>query len=151
MSATADLYEQDFYAWTMKNAELLRRRQLTEVDLEHLAEELESMGKSERRELMSRLTQLLLHLLKWRLQPALRTRSWLVSIQNQRIAIGKLLKDSPSLKAALEPFYAEAYADAVSLAEAETGIDRKDFPASCPFTLEQALSDRFLPGEHLPP
>lgn len=75
MNPSANLYEQDFYAWTMKNAQLLRQGKLTEIDVEHVAEELESMGRSERRELINRLMVLLAHLLKWQLQPSLRGKS----------------------------------------------------------------------------
>jgi hypothetical protein len=75
MEVIAD-YNKDFYAWLMKNADLLRQHKFNEVDIEHVAEELESMGKSEKRELTSRLTVLLAHLLKWKFQPALRSRSW---------------------------------------------------------------------------
>lgn len=145
MESKTEIYDQDFYAWTMKNAELIRQGKLSEIDAQHIAEELESMGKSERRELMSRMTQLLMHLLKWGYQPALRSRSWLVSIRNQHIQIRKLLQDSPSLQPQLEQTYTEAYRDAVSLAEAETGIDKAQFPFSCPFTLEQVLDEDFLP------
>jgi len=84
MEVIAD-YNKDFYAWLMKNADLLRQHKFNEVDIEHVAEELESMGKSEKRELTSRLTVLLAHLLKWKLQLILRSRSWKNTILTQRI------------------------------------------------------------------
>ena len=145
MSNTSGLYEQDFYAWATENARLIRQGRLADIDLEHVAEELDSMGRSERRELVSRMTQLLLHLLKWQFQPALRSKSWHLSIRNQRIEIDKLLGDSPSLKSRIEAAYEDAYGDAVSLAEIETGIDKSQFPPRCPFSLQQALDREFLP------
>ena len=91
-------YNKDFYAWLMKNASLLRQHKFSEVDIEHIAEELESMGKSEKRELTSRLTVLLAYLLKWKFQPALRSGSWKNTMLTQRIDILELLENSPSLK-----------------------------------------------------
>jgi len=90
-------YEADFQAWVMSNARLLREGKLTELDAEHIAEELESMGASERRELLYRLQVLLLHLLKYQYQPERRGKSWLLTINHQRTAIERLLEQSPSL------------------------------------------------------
>ena len=75
------LYDRDFYAWANEQASLLRKGDLSHADIEHIAEEIESMGKTEKRELISRLTVLLLHLLKWRFQPTLRGKSWRLSIE----------------------------------------------------------------------
>ncbi len=146
MKVIAD-YNKDFYAWLMKNADLLRQHKFNEVDIEHVAEELESMGKSERRELTSRLTVLLAHLLKWKFQPALRSRSWKNTILTQRIDIKELLEDSPSLHYELGERLAIAYEKARLSAEDETGIDKNNFPESCPFTIEQLLKKDFLPGD----
>ena len=84
MNTTTDLYEQDFYAWTLKNAALLREGPLETLDREHLAEELESMGRGEKRELMNRLVLLLAHLLKWQAQTNRRSRSWQLTLKEQR-------------------------------------------------------------------
>src|SRR5712692_8509170 len=92
------LYEEDFVVWSMHNAELLRAGRLQEADIEHIAEELEDMGKSQRRALESRLTVLLLHLLKWQFQPERRSSSWRATIVAQRIAIIKILREAPSLE-----------------------------------------------------
>jgi hypothetical protein len=146
MEVIAD-YNKDFYAWLMKNADLLRQHKFNEVDIEHVAEELESMGKSERRELTSRLTVLLAHLLKWKFQPALRSRSWKNTILTQRIDIKELLEDSPSLHYELGERLAIAYEKARLSAEDETGIDKNNFPESCPFTFEQLLKKDFLPQD----
>ena len=98
MSAKTNLYERDFYAWTREQAELLRAGKISEADLENIAEEIDSMGKTEKRELISRLTILLLHLAKWRFQQGLRGRSWRLSIEGQRLDIADLIDDNPSLK-----------------------------------------------------
>jgi hypothetical protein len=146
MEVIAD-YNKDFYAWLMKNADLLRQHKFNEVDIEHVAEELESMGKSEKRELTSRLTVLLAHLLKWKCQPALRSRSWKNTILTQRIDILELLEDSPSLKYELEERAVIAYEKAKLSAEDETGIDKNNFPETCPFTFEELLRKDFLPED----
>ena len=83
-------YEEDFYAWTTHNVKLLREGKLSEIDVEHIAEEIESMGKSEKRELLSRLAVLMAHLLKWKFQPARRSKSWALTIKNQRIELDDL-------------------------------------------------------------
>ncbi len=101
MSAKTSLYDQDFYAWSRQQAELLRAGRLAQADLEHIAEEIESMGKTEKRELVSRLTILLLHLLKWRYQPEGRGNSQRLSIANSRDEIADVLDDNPSLKSQL--------------------------------------------------
>ncbi|MBF0551328.1 MAG: DUF29 domain-containing protein, partial [Deltaproteobacteria bacterium] len=91
-------YDRDFYAWTMNNAELIRQGRFSEIDIEHLAEELEGMGRSEKRALISRLAVLLAHLLKWTFHPGLRCTSWKYTIKEQRRRVLALLKDSPSLQ-----------------------------------------------------
>ncbi len=140
-------YNKDFYAWLMNNASLLRQHKFNEVDIEHIAEELESMGKSEKRELTSRLTVLLAHLLKWKFQSALRSRSWKNTISTQRIDILEVLDDSPSLKYELEERVVIAYEKAKLSAEDETGIDKNNFPETCPFTVEQLLKKDYLPED----
>lgn len=139
-------YERDFYAWTIKNAALLRQRRLAEIDVENIAEELESIGRSERRELVNRLALLLMHLLKWRYQPNRRGNSWRYTIKEQRRAVFKSLRDNPSLRLQLPEFLSEAYDDALLKVIKQTGLDEGDFPAICPFTLEQILEENFWPG-----
>ena len=141
-------YERDFYAWTQKQAALLREQCFNELDLVNLIEEIKSLGRSEKRELESRLKVLLMHLLKWQFQADEHDRhgrSWLLTIRNQRTELRKLLRDSPSLKSHLESAYSEAYQDARYEAEAETGLPIRTFPKRCPHTLEQALSANWLP------
>jgi hypothetical protein len=139
------LYERDLYAWAMRNAALLRAGRWGEIDRMNIAEELESMGRSERRALGSRLAVLLMHLLKWRYQPERRGRSWRATIQEQQRQVARLLGDNPSLRPELPTLMADAYIDAVLMAIAETGLDEATFPATCSFELEQIMgeSDRW--------
>lgn len=141
-----NLYDQDLYTWAMTSAELLRDGRLDELDREHLAEELESMGKSELRALESRLTVLLAHLLKWQFQPERRGKSWQRTLVEQRKRIARLLRDSPSLRPRVPALLPDAYDSALRLAAEETGLDETDFPAECPYTPEQALAEDFYPG-----
>ena len=146
--ATITEYEKDFYAWLIKNAQLIRNQQFSEIDAEQIAEELESIGRSEKRELLNRLTVLLAHLLKWQFQSVRRSRSWNNTILIQRIDIQELLQDSPSLRSELEFKLEIAYEKAKLMAEDETGIDKKIFPLSCPFSIEQILNNNFFPVEN---
>jgi Domain of unknown function DUF29 len=139
------LYEQDFHAWTMHQAELLRTRQLDCADLDNVAEEIESMGRSLKRELTSRLIVLLLHLLKWQHQPSLRGNSWRLTIKGQRVSLRQHLRDNPSLKSYLDQAMADAYDSASIEAERETGLATETFPPTSPFSFDQAISDEFWP------
>jgi hypothetical protein len=142
-------YETDFYAWTQHQAALLRTRRLNELDIVNLIEEIEGLGRSEKRELESRLKVLLMHLLKWQFQPARRSRSWLATIRNQRNELRKLLRDNPSLAANLTRILDEAYQDARYEAEAETGLAISVFPQSCPYLIEHTLQIDWLPAENI--
>ncbi len=145
MTAKTPLYEQDFYAWSQQQAALLRAGRAAEADLQNIAEEIESMGKTEKRELVSRLTVLLLHLVKWRFQPMMRGRSWRLSIRGQRLDIRDLLDQNPSLQPVLVQSIGQAWPRALIEAERETGLDESNFPASCPWGPEAVLDDSFLP------
>jgi hypothetical protein len=141
-----NLYELDFYAWANQQAQLLRAGKVSEADIAHIAEEIESMGRTEKRELVSRLTVLLLHLLKWQFQPALRCPSWRNSVRVQRIGLASHLRDNPSLKSVLGEAIAEAYRIAEIEAENETGIAEDTFPTECPWPFEQLMAEDFWPG-----
>ena len=145
MPAKSPLYDRDFYAWSREQAELLRAGKLAEADIENIAEEIDSMGRTEKRELISRLTALLLHLLKWRCQPGKRGPSWEASIANQRDDIADHLDDNPSLKPLLPQALASAYRKASREAVAGTGLPSATFPEACPWTVEQALDGGFWP------
>lgn len=140
------MYDQDFYAWAITNAELLRQGRFSEIDIQHVAEELESMGKSERRELISRLEVLLVHLLKWKFQPGLRGASWEITILKQRDSLEDLLEESPSLRHGLDKTIAKAYDRARRYAAKETGLPLATFPDPCPFAAEQVLDLEFWPA-----
>ena len=138
-------YETDIVAWANEQAMLLRSGELHAIDIEHIAEEIEDVGKSEQRELSSRLALLLSHLLKWQFQPSHRGASWEKTIKAQRKEIGYSLKETPSLKAKfsdsdwIDVVWAKAVAQAVS----ETGLDI--FPDECPWTNEQIMGVDFYP------
>ena len=138
-------YEKDYYAWTVEQARLLRSRELSAIDVANIAEEIESMGRSDRREIGSRLTVLLLHLLKWRAQPRMRSSSWSGTVREQRRQIQKLLNESPSLIPFVSEVLPESYADAREDAIEESNLLEAEFPKHCPFTPEQVLDRGFLP------
>ena len=145
-------YQHDFHAWLGEQAALLRAGHLDALDALNLAEEIESpsrgesIGRSERHQLENRLAVLLAHLLQWQFQPALRSRSWELTLKEQRRSVERRLRLSPSLQATLEASLQEAYQDARLLAERETGLGEDCFPPACPFSLAQTLDPAFLPG-----
>jgi hypothetical protein len=138
-------YDKDFYAWIMSNVELIKQGRLTEIDAEHIVEELEDMGRSEKRQLASRLEVIIMHLLKWQFQPSLQSNSWKYSIKEQRIRICNLLKESPSLHRVLETMVDSTYEQAVVMAVKETGLSESSFPPKCPYTLAECLDADFFP------
>jgi hypothetical protein len=138
------LYEQDFYLWIQTTAQQLKEGKFDEVDLTNLIEEIESMGRSEKRELKSRLIVLLMHLLKWQYQPEKRSESWRSTISEQRICIEGLLEDSPSLKPLISEVFDDCYQKARLKAADETGIKLNFFPKESPFTLEETLQVSLL-------
>lgn len=138
-------HETDFYTWTQEQAALLRAGRLAELDTTNLIEEIEDMGRGERRELEHRLSLLLAHLLKWRYQPERRGNSWRATIGEQRHRSCRLLRRNPGLKAALPESFVDAYEDARFIAMRETGLDDVIFPLPCPWTFEQVLDDGFWP------
>jgi hypothetical protein len=146
MSNLATLYESDFYAWALETAQLIKAKQFDRIDVEHLAEEVESMGASERNALESRLIELMLHLLKWQFQPERKGRSWKLSIDKQRIGIDKVLKQNPSLKHQYQQRVDECYVYAKRYAAAETKRSVSSFPETCPYSVEQLFDFEFLPN-----
>lgn len=137
------LYDQDFVAWTEEQAALLRGNDLSAIDCGHLAEEIEGLGTSERHEMRKRLARLLQHLLKWRFQPELRSRSWSTTIQIQRDDLMVIFEDSPSLRGKLPEVLPRAYELGRRWALRETGLLR--LPETCPWSAEQVLATDFLP------
>ena len=140
-----NLYDTDFYAWTVATAQLLRERDFEKVDWDNLIEEIETLGRSERQQLLSRLEILLGHLLKWQYQRDRHSHSWEATIREQRRKIERLLKDNPSLRPFLLEAIALGYEDAIDLAVRETNLPYTKFPKACPYHLEQVLDFNFLP------
>jgi hypothetical protein len=142
-----DLYETDFYAWTQQQAQLLRERRWHDLDLENLADEVESVGRSDKTQIESRLEILMAHLLKWRFQPGGRGNTWGSTVFEQRQRLIGLVKDSPSLREFQRQEVLNSYRAARLLAAKETGIAFGLFPEECPFTPEQVLDLEFLPED----
>lgn len=142
-----DLYETDFYEWTQGQARLLRERRWADLDLENVAEEIETLGRSDKRQIESRLQVLIAHLLKWKYQPGLRPQSWSGTITEQRLRIEDLLKESPSLDRYPANVFLRQYLGARLKASAQTGIAFDLFPERCPFTIEEVLDVDFFPEE----
>lgn len=137
----SDLYDSDFYAWANAQTALLRAGKLVAADIAHIAEEIESMGRGEKRELTSRLAVLLTHLLRWQVQPERRGRSWLLTIREQRGEVADVLADNPSLRTRLDDILADAFCKALLAGQRETGLPRSAFPAICPWTFDQAIQE----------
>ncbi|PWR18940.1 DUF29 domain-containing protein [Zavarzinia compransoris] len=150
-SSKSGLYDRDFYAWANEQAALLRAGKLAAADIENIAEEIESMGKTEKRELANRLAILFLHLLKWQFQPVRRGSSWEATIRVQRRDLAVHLKDNPSLKSRVPEVIEQAYGNALILAADETGLPEITFPAKCPWSFEKIIDDQFWPEERSAP
>jgi hypothetical protein len=138
------LYEKDFYQWLEHTADLVREGRFEEIDREVLIDELESIGKRDKRELTNRLIILMAHLLKWQHQPEARSSGWIGSIAEQRLQIAGQLEDSPSLRGMLPDAAEKAYPKAIALAVRETGLPPDRFPADCRFSLSQLLDETFF-------
>jgi Domain of unknown function DUF29 len=139
-------YDEDFVLWTGRQAALIRAGRFELVDWENVAEEIESLGSSDRRQLRNRLEVLMTHLLKWQFQPMHRSRSWQSTIRVQRGRVERLLKESPSLRREVAGLSQEQYPAAREGASSETGFALRSFPKSLPYTPAQILDDDFFPG-----
>jgi hypothetical protein len=140
-------YTTDFNLWAQQTAQLLRERRWHEIDVEHLIEEVEDLGKSERRSITSQLTRLLLHLLKWHYQPQRRSDSWLDSMTDARTQIALSIKDSPSLQSYPAEQLEACYQLACRHAAKQTGRPLSIFPSACPYPLARVLDEAWLPEE----
>ena len=138
-------YHNDFYSWTQQQVVLLKSKQFNQLDFENLIEEIESMGISEKRALIGRLTILLGHLLKWKIQPEKRSNSWRATIAIQRIDLSEHLSDNPSLKHQLDERFQDSYRKGVLLAVKETELHPSKFPKESPFTIEQVFNKDYFP------
>ena len=140
------LYEQDLFAWTQQQVNLLTHQRWHELDVENLIDELEGMARRDRREMINRLIILIAHLLKWEFQPDHQSGNWRGSIQEQRLQLNGLLEDSPSLHQQFIESLEKAYPQAVKLASKETELPTTKFPNECPYELAQLLDEDFLPS-----
>lgn len=149
MGTNGEFYEQDFYAWTQSTAALIRAGKWYDLDPEALAEEVESLGARDHRELRRRLQRLVTHLLKWQYQPAGRQtgQSWRSTIRTQRDEIAALLEQSPSLRRTVIEVLDGRYHRARENASDQTRLPMATFPKACPWTPEQVLDDDFWPTE----
>ena len=140
-------YNEDTYGWALHTSELLKEGKMDQVDIENIVEEIEALGRSERRTLISHLIILLQHLLKWRYQRERRTRSWLLTIKEQRMEVLDVLDCNPSLKnkETLEESVKAAYKRAIVRASRETELDTSAFPQDCPYTFDEIMNDSFYP------
>lgn len=138
-------YDTDYAAWAGEQAALLRSGKMNDLDIDHIAEELESIMGNERRELYRRFRALIAHLLKWQFQPDHRSSGWRGTIRYQRADIAHLLKESPSLRRDIPERIREAYPEARELAADESGLIEEDLPRLCPYTQEEILDSNFWP------
>ncbi|GGE20617.1 hypothetical protein GCM10011390_44890 [Aureimonas endophytica] len=139
------LYDTDFHAWTLDQAAKLRARAHNGIDWDHAAEEIESLGRSQRNEIRSRILVVLIHLLKWRYQPDQRSSGWKGTLLEQRSRIADEIEDSPSLRDFPATVLEREYRPARLKAAGETGLPESAFPSACPFTIEQVLDPDFYP------
>ena len=145
--SNSTLYDRDFYAWANQQAGLLRAGRLSEADIANIVEEIETLGRSEMRKLVSRLRVLLLHLLKWQCQPSFQGQSWRTSIIVRRIEVFEHLNESPSLKSRLNEAIDRAFRTARLEAAKVTGLANRAFPEVCPWSFEQMMAEDFWPGD----
>lgn len=140
-------YESDVVAWAKEQAEMIRSGRFDKLDLKNIAEEIEDVGKSEQRELASRMAVLLAHILKWKFQPQKRSVSWTLTIKEQRRLLVRRVQKTPSLSPMLSDpeWIDEIWVDAKALAEKETGLDIGTYPEFCPWPMANVLAPDWLP------
>ncbi|WP_089093887.1 DUF29 domain-containing protein [Nodularia sp. NIES-3585] len=138
------LYDQDFYGWTQQQAKALEQRLVLELDWQNLREEIQALGRQEYRELVSSLSMLIGHLLKWEYQPEERSRSWFLTIREQRRAIQRHLRQNPSLKSPIEAALLDGFEAGVDLALRETNLPLRTFPELCPYLFDDVMAENFL-------
>ena len=144
LKTVSNLYETDFVLWIDQTAQLLRSGAFDQVDWENVIEEIESLGRSDKRSLESQVTRVLMHMLKLDYQTERRSNSWRGSIVEGRTQIKGLLRDSPSLKPYLAEVFDQCYQDVVEQAIAETSLPVDTFPADCPYTVDEVLARKIL-------
>ncbi len=143
---TANLYDRDYYLWLSHTANLIKEGKFDEVDAANLIEEIEDMGRSEKKAVKSNLIVVLLHLLKYKYQPEKRTNSWKASIREHRRRLRDDFRVSPSLKRYMTEVFDECYQDGREQAADETGLPLDTFPTESPFTPDLVLNPDYLPA-----
>jgi hypothetical protein len=136
-------YWRDFYSWLMEQAAHLRAGRWEALDRENLAEEIESLGREQFNKLVSALRVLMMHMLKWDYQPSLRSRSWALSIEAQRLELDNVLSDNPGLESRIAEATGRAYRRARIEAANETGLEKNAFPQECPYTWDDLIAREF--------
>jgi Domain of unknown function DUF29 len=142
---SSELYEQDFYQWIETTAKLLRDRNFSALDIDNLIEEIETMGRNEKRNITHNLEVLLTYLLKYKYLPKKRSNSWKSTIFQHRHQLKDYLEESPSLKPYFHQVFTECYDYSRALLADETGLSIKIFPVESPFTIEQIFDFDYLP------
>lgn len=137
-------YDSDFYAWSLDQAARIRAADVPGLDVANIAEEIESLGRSDKRELLSRFTVLIGHLLKWTFQPERRGTSWLSTILEQRLKINELLSESPSLNSMLPDIVSKAYKTSIRLTAVEIDMPASTFPARCAWPISTLLDESWM-------
>ncbi len=147
LRASRTVYERDVILWSEEQARLLRAGRFSELDIEHVADEIEDVGRSEKRELANRMAALMAHLLKWSSQPENRTKSWWATINDQRKQIALAIAETPSLKAVMrgKDWQDGVWLDARTQARKETGFVDEDLPETCPWPMDKAVDAEFWP------
>jgi hypothetical protein len=142
---TTPTYDTDFYTWTRQQAQALRAKDLPTLDLDHLAEEIESLGNEQEHAVESHLVIVLTHLLKWVYQPQRRSRGWRTSVRVGRQQIARRVRRNPGLRPHLPTCLTDAYADARTRAMDDTGLSLATFPEACPWDLASVLDEDWWP------
>lgn len=137
-------YDNDFYSWSLEQARLVREEQWTQIDRENVAEEIESLGREQFNKLESAFRVLLMHMLKWDHQPKRRSRSWVISIKDQRLAINHILADNPGLRPRIPEAIERAYARAKLAAANETKLDEAVFPENLAYGFDDIMTREFV-------
>lgn len=144
-SDEATLYERDWILWCFVEADKLRRRRWSELDLPNIIEELETLAKTRRRSYRASYRLVVSHLLKWQYQPSMRSPSWEITIARERDNIAATEEESGTLKAEAQSIVDSAYRSARREAHKETGLPLSAFPLGCPYTLEQLRDEDWMP------
>ncbi len=138
-------YDEDIYGWTVNTARLLKEGRLSEIDVDNVIEEIEALGRSEKRQLGNNLSLVIAHLLKCQFQPTMKGHSWIYTNKEQRLQAKMILRDSPSLKSNISDILERAYNVATSKAAKDTGLDANVFPENCPYSFDQIMDEKFYP------